>query len=104
MNRSNFPLFQITGWAFCESGECGKINSDERTLEECQIERGTYSINDKICEVVIEIKVRLTKGSADTIMNCTSNSRPDFAPQCAFGEHYTVVYSETVSVHLFLSY
>lgn len=98
MNRSNFPLFQITGWKFCETGLCDKINSYNRSLQECQKERANYSETDEICEVVIEIKIRFTQASANSIVEC-SDGKNGFAPQCAFGIHYAVAYSEIVSIH-----
>ena len=100
VNRSNFPLFQITGWKFCETGLCDKINSYNRSLQECQKERANYSETDEICEVVIEIKIRFTQASANSIVEC-SDGKNGFAPQCAFGIHYAVAYSEIVSIHFF---
>lgn len=101
MNRCSFPVFQITGWVFCETGVCDKINSESRTVDQCRKERANYSPADKICEVVIEITIRFTVASANSTVNCTADSRENFTPQCAFGKHYTVVYSEAVSIHFF---
>lgn len=88
---------------FCETGVCDKINLESRTVDQCRKERANYSPADKICEVVIEITIRFAVASANSTVNCTADSSENFAPQCAFGKHYTVVYSEAVSIHFFLS-
>lgn len=96
-----FSLLQIANWTFCETGSCNGINADNKSLAECQSEREEYTTNDDICQRVIEVTVSFTKSSADEILTCSCGKTKDFAPQCTFGEHYSVTYSEIVSIHVF---